>query len=290
MALDISNWLPGTPTDIISGSPVQFPTGAAIQLEGMFSYGALSDSPSTVLDLSLYQSVVVALQSTATPHEGTTYWSATVANASFNNTVTKAQWVVTQPNTIAQVIAQIPSSVWTVLGTGSTPYWLVIYGVTWNNILASAAPAAAGTGYTVGDILTVAGGTPNSGATAATVKVTSISGGGGTGPITGVQIVTFGGWSANPSSPNSVTGGTGSSATLTLTFTTAAQNVPFSSFQMNVQDTGMPVGNVLIAPSLVGTQSFLCADGLYRKMEILLDTSTGLYEVVVVNQSGTSSP
>ena len=290
MAFNIANWLPSSVTDLIAGQSPQFASGAALQLEMMFSYGTLADSPSTVLDLSPYASIIVALQSSATPHEGTTYWSQSVANAAFSNSVTAALWNGLQPNTIAQATAQIPSSVWTTLSyTPGQSYWMVIYGVTWPQILALVAIASGGTGYTVGDTLTIAGGTLQTGAAAAVVKVTSISGGGGTGPITGLQILSFGGWSVNPSSPNGPTGGTGNSASLTLTFTTIAQDVPLTSFPLTVQDTGMPVGNVLSAPSLIGVQSFLCSDGLYRKFAIQQDPG-GNWVPVVVNQTGTSSP
>lgn len=76
--------------------------------------------------------------------------------------------------------------------------------------VATATVAAGGTGYTVGDVLTVAGGTGVS----ATLTVATVS----TGVITGVTITSVGAYTVNPSSPNSVTGGTGTSATITLTF------------------------------------------------------------------------
>ena len=80
MAFDISKWLSQNVVDIISNSAPQFPSGSDISLETMFSYGVLNDSPSTVIDLSVYASVIVALQSTNTPHEGTTYWSQTTSS------------------------------------------------------------------------------------------------------------------------------------------------------------------------------------------------------------------
>ena len=78
------------------------------------------------------------------------------------------------------------------------------------NSLASVVISSGGTGYTVGDILTVAGGTSTA---AAQVEVTTVS----SGVITGVRVFNSGAYSANPSSPNSATGGTGSGASLTLT-------------------------------------------------------------------------
>ena len=70
---------------------------------------------------------------------------------------------------------------------------------------------AGGTGYTLGDILTVAGGTFF---VAATMEVTGES----AGVITAVAIRQSGGYTVNPSTPNSVTGGTGTGATIDLTF------------------------------------------------------------------------
>jgi hypothetical protein len=103
------------------------------------------------------------------------------------------------------------------------------------NSVATVAVNAGGTGYTVGDILSVAGGT---GTVTAQIEVTTISGGGGTGPITGVRIYNAGVYTANPSTPNSVTGGTGSSATITLTFVdngwTAERDSTWSGSQKEV--------------------------------------------------------
>ena len=72
--------------------------------------------------------------------------------------------------------------------------------------------AGGGTGYTVGDTLTVVGGTPIS--TAATYTVATVS----AGVITSVTVPTSQAYTALPSNPVSVTGGTGSGATLNLTW------------------------------------------------------------------------
>jgi hypothetical protein len=66
-----------------------------------------------------------------------------------------------------------------------------------------------GTGYTVGDVLTIVGGTPTG--SAATMTVTSVSG----GVITGINYTNFATYSVLPTNPFSVTGGTGSGATFT---------------------------------------------------------------------------
>ena len=78
------------------------------------------------------------------------------------------------------------------------------YGVT--------AVVAGGTGYLVGDILTVAGGT----GTAPTIQVDAVN---GSGAITAASVKTAGSMSVLPSNPASVTGGAGGSATFTLSWT-----------------------------------------------------------------------
>lgn len=70
--------------------------------------------------------------------------------------------------------------------------------------------AGGGTGYTVGDTLTVVGGTPVG--SAATLTVSSVS----SGVITAVASANFAQYTALPTNPVSVTGGTGSGATLNL--------------------------------------------------------------------------
>lgn len=76
--------------------------------------------------------------------------------------------------------------------------------------------SAGGTGYTVNDTLTVAGGT----GTAATIRVDTVS----AGVITGVSVITQGLYTVKPATPNSVTGGTGTLATITLLFLDAPSN------------------------------------------------------------------
>lgn len=77
----------------------------------------------------------------------------------------------------------------------------------------NAAPTAGGTLYTVGDVLTISGGTTGN---LATVLVTSISGGGGTGPVTGVSLIS-GGSGYTVGTGKVTTGGTGSDCTLNIT-------------------------------------------------------------------------
>lgn len=81
----------------------------------------------------------------------------------------------------------------------------------------SATVAAAGTGYTVGDVLTLSGGTLVAGLPRAQLTVTSVDP--STGGVTGVSLLGGGFYTAGnaPTSPAAVTGGTGSGATFTVT-------------------------------------------------------------------------
>jgi hypothetical protein len=87
-------------------------------------------------------------------------------------------------------------------------------GLASGQFVSAAVVAAGGTGYTVGDVLTVVGGTKT---VAATVTVATISGGGGTGPVATVTVTLGGNYSAPPANPASTAGGTGTLCTLTLT-------------------------------------------------------------------------
>jgi len=72
--------------------------------------------------------------------------------------------------------------------------------------VATVAVNAAGTGYTVGDVLTY---TDASAHLAAKFEVTSISGGGGTGPITGLRIISNGAFAQQAASASVSAGGSG---------------------------------------------------------------------------------
>ena len=80
----------------------------------------------------------------------------------------------------------------------------------------TATVAGGGTGYTVGDVLTVVGGTPVSGTSTYTVSTVSA------GVITAVTATAANAYTALPSNPVAVTGGTGTGATLNLTWVLGA--------------------------------------------------------------------
>lgn len=77
--------------------------------------------------------------------------------------------------------------------------------------MATAAVNAGGTGYTVGDVLTIVGGTSTH---VATLEVTSVA----AGVVDGIRITNAGAYTADPTtSANAVTGGTGTGCTIDLT-------------------------------------------------------------------------
>jgi len=70
--------------------------------------------------------------------------------------------------------------------------------------------ASGGTGYTVGNVLTVTGGSTGN----CTLTVTAVS----SGAVTAATLATTVSYTALPTNPVSVTGGTGSGATFNLTY------------------------------------------------------------------------
>jgi hypothetical protein len=101
----------------------------------------------------------------------------------------------------------------TVGGPGSGASFQAVMGVV------AAVVAAAGTGYFVGDILTVSGGTNTR---PAKISVTAV---GTSNAITGFTVLDSGDYTAVPANPVSVTGGLGSGATFTATFGVASVTV-----------------------------------------------------------------
>lgn len=89
--------------------------------------------------------------------------------------------------------------------------------------VSNAVVASAGTSYVVGDELTVSGGTTVNALAGATLKVKTVD---GSGAITGISVLTGGFYTSSgaPTSPASVTGGTGSGATFTLSTVTMSYN------------------------------------------------------------------
>jgi len=107
------------------------------------------------------------------------------------------------------------------VGAGETVHYALLN--VWTNTTGGAPdPTGGGSRYTVGDVLSIVGGTYassnyfNFGMVTSKVVVTAIAGAGPTGPISILQIATNGDYTTPPTSPVTVTGGTGSNAVLNV--------------------------------------------------------------------------
>jgi len=121
------------------------------------------------------------------------------------------------------------------------------------NHVATAAISAGGTGYTVGDILTATGGTFSH---AAKFEVLTVS----SGVIQTLRISEGGAYTSNPSSPVSTTGGTGTGATVTVTFastgwTVARETEEVTAAVINAAGTGYSVNDKLTVVGGLGIGS-----------------------------------
>jgi len=97
----------------------------------------------------------------------------------------------------------------------ATAVWLSLLS---NSHAVSAVASSPGTGYVVNDTLTAVGGTSTA---VATFTVASVGGG---GAITGLTVKAIGTYSVAPTNPVTVTGGSGTGATLTVTWENQASN------------------------------------------------------------------
>jgi hypothetical protein len=114
-------------------------------------------------------------------------------------------------DTVAQGLKGKTSVRWTTTGNVTLSGLGTQAGGEWQNRITSVAVNAGGTGYVVGDVLTVQGGTY---AVQAVLRVTSVS----AGAVTGVSVQEEGNYSVTPTNPAAVTGGSGSGATFTITW------------------------------------------------------------------------
>lgn len=139
------------------------------------------------------------------------------------------------------------------------------------NQLSTVAVAAGGTGYSVNDILTLAGGT----GTPATVRVTTVA----AGVITGVTKVTGGAYTANPGTPNSPTGGTGTGASLTVTFAVERGYIEALKALMDYLTLGHVTGLSLVS----GGTGYVVGDILTLNASGAVGISTCRVEVLAVS-------
>jgi len=115
-----------------------------------------------------------------------------------------------------------PSTTTAVTGVGTGATFTLTFAATgWTvlsrrRVAASAVQNPGGAAYTVGDDVTLVGGQLWSAGVAAVFNVDTIDGG---GAITGLSLVTAGDYEVIPANPITVTGGTGNSALLDVTWT-----------------------------------------------------------------------
>jgi hypothetical protein len=163
-----------------------------------------------------------------------------------------------------------------------------------------------GTGYTLNDVLTVVGGTPVG--VAGTITVTGVTG----GVVTSISSTNFAQYSALPTNPVSVTGGTGSGATFNLTYLNGTVNitaagsgyveqptVTFSGGGGSAAAAYATVGSVPKITSLGGDLSFYTPGGegfrvadiggtTVNYVSVRGDTSTGnTPKIIAAGASGT---
>lgn len=163
-------------------------------------------------------------------------------------------------------------------------------------LVGATAVVSGGTGYTVGDTLTLAGFT----GTAPTFTVTTVS----SGVVTAVTAVSGGNFTAAPSSPASVTGGTGSGATIsftsgvlsTFTITNAGSGyveqptVTFSGGGGSGAAAYATVGagSIIRSLGLTGTQSLSFFTPSGEAVRIRDTGSVGAYSMFTNSASGTT--
>ena len=139
--------------------------------------------------------------------------------------------------------------------------------------------SAGGSGYTVGDVLSIVGGTSTQ---TATVTVATVS----SGAVATVTISNFGVYTVAPSNPASVTGGTGTGATFNLSFGILSATITNAGSgyveQPTVSFSGGG-GSGAAAYATVGATPYL--KGIAGNLELQTAAGTGLR----VQNSGTSN-
>lgn len=158
-----------------------------------------------------------------------------------------------------------------------------------NNNVIAVAIASGGTGYVVGEILTVTGGTVVAGLTAL-LEVTSVA----AGVVDGVRVFSCGAYSANPGNPVSTTGSANDDATFNLTFSTqnwiVNRNVASSTSVIDIVGTAGGGGTQTLerevqiqGPGLAGT------DEIYVGLIEVRDTAVGSFNWLIQGFTGFGS-
>ncbi|NVN94312.1 MAG: T9SS type A sorting domain-containing protein [Bacteroidetes bacterium] len=158
--------------------------------------------------------------------------TSSTANYIAGNITVNSGGVLTNPNTItlgnfASGTATASTNAQTISGAGN-----------FRNLLPTAAISVGGTGYVVGDVLTLLGGTYTSQAQFVVTAVTS-------GAVTSVMARGYSNYSVLPTTPASTSGGTGSGCTLT-TLTNLAPTASLASLTVNnTNASGVTMGTPL---------------------------------------------
>lgn len=136
-----------------------------------------------------------------------------------------------------------------------------------NSVPTSAtAPSAAGSGYLVNDILTVVGGTKT---VAAQFKVLTLSGSG----VATVSVQTAGSYTVLPTNPVAVTGGTGTGATLTVSWAGVAEYDLIANFSAYVSLLDREEPSIKMVDGS-GNITYLQGNALPRRTPHMLDAGS----------------
>ena len=143
-----------------------------------------------------------------------------------------------------------------------------------NTVLGNLQMTSGGTGYTAGDVLTVAGGTP---VEQAYIKVVTVD---GSGTILTSGVERAGKYSANPTISNSPTGGTGTGAAFTIQYVPAPAIAmsPDSWIYLNVKNDGLAFGTSFPSTAKMGTTryGFNSNAGLAGRIQELINNTVVL--------------
>lgn len=150
----------------------------------------------------------------------------------------------------------------------------------------SATLATPGTGYTVGDELTVA----LDGQTGATITVTDVD---GSGVIQAASLATGGDYDTLPASPAAVTGGTGTGAEFTLTYAVLSATLteggsgfteaPAVTFSTGAAGGTTEIGVVVEAKHTIEHEVSLDAGGVLYRTALVLGPGDKLYALADSN-------
>ena len=172
----------------------------------------------------------------------------------------------------------------TISQTGGSPTTPATFTATLSANLATL--VAAGTGYAVGDLLTLAGGTSTA---AAMLTVSAITDG---GVISGINLTSGGVYTIAPTNPVSITGGHGTGATFTMNFGIGAVTVvtPGKWYNSTGPTLGVTNGGAAFTGTITGTNSLAVSGVTGGQILIGQAVYNGTGTLLCTITAGTSSP